>query len=104
MFITASSLGCSSVPTATWTSFAAAFARVVSSDTSSMSTACAGANPSFAAATERTRAPHVLPALGHVVHRDDVETERRVLGVDGVRPVELLDALGEDVEQERELG
>jgi hypothetical protein len=41
------------------------------------------------------RAPPVLPALGHVVHRDDVEPERRILGVDGVRAVELLDALGE---------
>src|SRR5881275_3734219 len=57
MFITASSLGCSSVPTATWTLFAAALARVVSSDTSSMSTACTGANPRFAPATERTPDP-----------------------------------------------
>ena len=34
---------------------------------------------------------------------DDVEAERRLVGVDGVRAVELLDALGEDVEQQREL-
>src|SRR5439155_9731823 len=54
------------------------------------------------AAMERT--PPVFPALGHVVHCDDVETERRFVGVDGVCAVELLDALGEDVEQERELG
>src|SRR5205814_5193948 len=33
-----------------------------------------------------------------------VEAERWILGVDGVRAVELLDALGEDVEQQRELG
>jgi hypothetical protein len=49
-------------------------------------------------------APPVLPALGHVVHRDDVETERRLLGIDRVRAVELLDTLREDVEQQRELG
>ena len=34
---------------------------------------------------------------------DDIEPERRLVGVDGVRAVELLDALREDVEQEREL-
>jgi hypothetical protein len=50
------------------------------------------------------RAPAVLPTLRHVVHLDDVEAERRRFGVDGVRAVQLLDALGEDVEQERELG
>jgi hypothetical protein len=50
------------------------------------------------------RAPTVLPALGHVVGRDDVEPERRLVRVDGVGAVELLDALREDVEQERELG
>jgi hypothetical protein len=49
-------------------------------------------------------APAVLPSLGHVVHRDDVEAERRLVGIDRVGPVELLDALREDVEQERELG
>ena len=38
-----------------------------------------------------------------VVDRDDVEAERRLLGVDGVRAVELLDAIREDVEQECEL-
>src|SRR5262252_4719656 len=48
-------------------------------------------------------APPVLPALGHFVHLDDVEPDWRLLGVDGVRAVELLDALREDVEQEREL-
>jgi hypothetical protein len=50
------------------------------------------------------RAPAILPALRHLVHLDDVEAERRLLGVDGVGAVQLLDALGEDVEQERELG
>jgi hypothetical protein len=49
-------------------------------------------------------APSVLPALGHVIRRDDVEAERWLLGIDGVRAVELLDALREDVEQQRELG
>jgi hypothetical protein len=48
--------------------------------------------------------PPVLPPLAHVVDRDDVEAERRLLGVDRVRAVELLDALREDVEQQRELG
>jgi hypothetical protein len=47
--------------------------------------------------------PAVLPALGHVVDRHDVEAERRLVGVDAVRAVELLDAFREDVEQEREL-
>jgi hypothetical protein len=50
------------------------------------------------------RAPPVLPPFLDVVDRDDVEAERRLLGVDGVRAVELLDTLREDVEQERELG
>jgi hypothetical protein len=50
------------------------------------------------------RAPAVVPALGDVVDGDDVEPERRLLGVDGVGAVELLDSLREDVEQERELG
>ena len=49
-------------------------------------------------------APPVLPPLGDIVHFDDVEAERRLLGVDRVRAVEFLDALREDVEQERELG
>ena len=50
------------------------------------------------------RAPTVLPAVRYVVDGDDVEPERRLVGVDGVRAVELLDALRKDVEQERELG
>jgi hypothetical protein len=50
------------------------------------------------------RAPAVLPPLRHLVHPDDVEAERRCLGVDGEPAVQLLDALGKDVEQERELG
>jgi hypothetical protein len=54
--------------------------------------------------TAVVRAPSVLPALLHVVHRDDIEPERRLLGIDGVRPVELLHALWKDVEQQRELG
>ena len=49
-------------------------------------------------------APAVLPALRDIGCVDDVEAERRLLGVDGERAVELFDALGEDVEQERELG
>jgi hypothetical protein len=49
-------------------------------------------------------APGVLPALGDVFDLDDVEAERRLVGVDGERAVELLDALREDVEQEREFG
>jgi hypothetical protein len=49
------------------------------------------------------RAPAVLPALGDVVDRDDVEAERRLFGVDGVRAVELLDAFREDVKQQCEL-
>jgi hypothetical protein len=48
--------------------------------------------------------PAVLPALGDVLHLDDVEAERRLVGVHGVGAVELLDTLREDVEQERELG
>ena len=60
------------------------------------------AAPDLDAVVEGT--PAVLPARGYIVDRDDVETERRLVGVDRVRPVELLDALGEDVEQECELG
>jgi hypothetical protein len=48
--------------------------------------------------------PRVRPALVHLVHLDDVEADRRLVGVDGVAPVELLDALGEDVKKQRELG
>jgi hypothetical protein len=47
--------------------------------------------------------PRVLPALGDVLDLDDVEAERRLVRIDGERAVELLDALGEDVEEEREL-
>jgi hypothetical protein len=50
------------------------------------------------------RAPAVLPALRHVVRRDDVEAERWLLCVDRIPTVELLDAFREDVEQQRELG
>jgi hypothetical protein len=49
------------------------------------------------------RAPTVFPALRHVVDRHDVEAERRLVGVDTVGAVELLDALREDVQQESEL-
>jgi hypothetical protein len=49
-------------------------------------------------------APSVLPTLGHVVHFQDVEPERRLVGVDRVGAVELLDALREDVKEQRELG
>jgi hypothetical protein len=48
--------------------------------------------------------PRVRPALVHLVHCDDVEADGRLVGVDGVAPVELLNALGEDVKQERKLG
>jgi hypothetical protein len=48
--------------------------------------------------------PCIRPALVHLVHCDDVEADRRLVGVDGVASVELLDALGKEVEQERELG
>jgi hypothetical protein len=50
------------------------------------------------------RPPAVLPALGDVVDGDDVEAEQRLLRVDGIRAVQFLDALREDVEQEGELG
>jgi len=49
------------------------------------------------------RAPLVLPPFLDIVDCDDVEAGRRLLGIDGVRAIELLDALREDVEQEREL-
>src|SRR5262249_17530686 len=48
-------------------------------------------------------APPALPAGFDVVHRDDVEAERGLVGVDRVGAVELLDTFREDVEQEREL-
>jgi hypothetical protein len=40
------------------------------------------------------RAPRVLPALADVFRRDHVEADRLLLGVDGERAVQLLDALG----------
>jgi hypothetical protein len=43
-------------------------------------------------------APGVLPAFCDIVDLDDVEAERRLVRVDGVGAVQLLDALGEDVE------
>jgi hypothetical protein len=49
-------------------------------------------------------APPVLPPFLDLPDRDDVEAERRLLCVDRVSAVQLLDALREDVEQERELG
>jgi hypothetical protein len=49
-------------------------------------------------------APAVGPVFVHIVDRDDVEADRRLVGVDRIGAVELLDALREDVEQERELG
>jgi hypothetical protein len=48
--------------------------------------------------------PCVRPALRHLVDGDDVEADRWLVGVDRVAAVDLLDALREDVEQERELG
>jgi hypothetical protein len=47
--------------------------------------------------------PRVLPALRHVLRDHDVEAQRRLVGVDRVGAFELLDALREDVEQQREL-
>jgi hypothetical protein len=47
--------------------------------------------------------PGVLPALDHVVRFDDVEADRRLVRIDGIRAVELLDSLGKDVQEEREL-
>jgi hypothetical protein len=47
--------------------------------------------------------PCVLPALLDVLGLEHVEAERRFVGIDGVRAVQLLDALGKDVEQQREL-
>jgi hypothetical protein len=49
-------------------------------------------------------APRVRPALVHLVDRDDVEAERRLVSIDRVASVQLLDAFGKDVKQERELG
>ena len=48
-------------------------------------------------------APLVGPAFVDVVHRDHVEAGGRLVGVDGKGAVELLDALREDVEEQREL-
>ena len=45
--------------------------------------------------------PPSRPAMSVVV--DDIEPERRLVGVDREGAVELLDALGEDVEEEHEL-
>ena len=50
------------------------------------------------------RTPLVLPSVTDVFNLDDVEADRRLVGVDREGPVELLDTLREDVEQERELG
>jgi hypothetical protein len=49
-------------------------------------------------------APGILPALLDVLGLEQVEAERRIVGIDRVRAVQLLDALGKDVQQERELG
>jgi hypothetical protein len=48
-------------------------------------------------------APTVRPVFVDLVRGDDVEAERRLVCVDGIGAVQLLDAFGEDVEQEREL-
>ena len=47
--------------------------------------------------------PRVLPSLAHVVGLDDVEADRRLVGVDRERAVELLHAFREEVQEEREL-
>jgi hypothetical protein len=49
------------------------------------------------------RAPAVLPAVRDIAGLDDVEADRRLVGVDRERAVQLLDALGEDVQQEQQL-
>ena len=49
-------------------------------------------------------APRVLPPVGDVVGLEDVEADRRLVGVDGERAVELLDALREEMEEQQELG
>jgi hypothetical protein len=48
--------------------------------------------------------PPVLPPTLDVVDGDDVEAERRLIRVDRVGAVQLLDALREDLKQQRELG
>jgi hypothetical protein len=49
------------------------------------------------------RAPPILPPIRHVVGFDDVESDRRLVGIDGKGAVQLLDAVREDVEKQREL-
>jgi hypothetical protein len=49
------------------------------------------------------RPPCVLPAILHVLDLDHVEADGRLLGVDGEAAVQLLDARGEDVEEEGQL-
>src|SRR5262249_34335348 len=44
------------------------------------------------------------PAVRHVVDLHDVEADRRLVGVDRERAVELLDAVREDVQEQEELG
>src|SRR5215831_7234943 len=48
-------------------------------------------------------APRVLPSLGDVVRLDDVEADRRLVGVHREGAVELFDTLGEQVEKKHEL-
>jgi hypothetical protein len=48
-------------------------------------------------------APGVLPSLLDLLGLEHVETDWRLLRVDGVGAIELLDALREDVEQEHKL-
>ena len=47
--------------------------------------------------------PRVLPTLADVVGLEDVEADRRLVGVDREGAVELLHALREEMEQEHEL-
>jgi hypothetical protein len=48
-------------------------------------------------------APGVLPPVPNLVDLDDVEADRGLVPIDGIRAVELLDAVRKDVQQEREL-
>jgi hypothetical protein len=50
------------------------------------------------------RAPRVLPAGLDVRPLDDVEADRRLVGVDRICAVELLDPFGKEMEQQEELG
>ena len=50
------------------------------------------------------RTPRILPPVRNVLCFDDVEADRRLFRVHSERAVELLDSVGEDMKEERELG